>query len=102
VSLEAIRGERLAEELTRDGREVDLQTLPIRRVVEWKPFLSRASSNPLPHQAALFLSREIDGTGAIVETRFSELASKYKPAFEETVSSMRLPKVKELKGTGAR
>jgi hypothetical protein len=102
VSLEAIRGERLAEELTRDGREVDLHTLPIRRVVEWKPFLSRANANPLPHQAALFLSREIDGTGAIVETRFSELASRLKPQFEATVSSMRLPKVKELKGTRAR
>jgi len=102
AKLEAPRGERLAEELTRDGRAVNLQTLPVRRVIEWKPHLAKNVAHPHLHQASIFFSREIDETGTWQETRWSEFAADLKPEFEEKAASLVLPVVTELKGTSSK
>ena len=101
AKLEAPRGERLAEELTQDGA-VNLQTLPMRKLVEWKPFMSRDTKHHHMHQAAMFLSREFDDKGAVVETRWSEMAAHLRPAFDAKVASLVLPSVSDMKGTSSK
>ncbi len=101
AKLEAPRGERLAEELTQDGA-VDLQTLPVRKLVEWKPFMSKDAKHHHMHQAAVYLSREIDEKGATVETQWSEMAAHLRPAFEAKVGSLVLPNVTEMRGTSSK
>ena len=101
AKLEAPRGERIAEELANNG-PVDLQSMRVRRVIEWMPHLTSSTKHPHFHQASLFIARVIDESGATVETRWSEMATSLKPEFEAKVATLVLPKVTAMSGTSAK